>query len=253
MKKMWLVHSEVQHVVRTLTWMASKPQYSLASSSKGTSACSKRVVPHVFKMKRLLETNMLLSLWRIRTSTSETSLLNQRRVWATCGLLMMQLPSEQDALYHTRLCLTEAQRMPKERMPKKNKECHQAQMFWVWLSLLIVVVWSLLVLPVPSIPLPSAFFPDKCGVSFNRKFLSIKKGASLCSHLELSPGCGFCFLSWNNAFHINWIDLFASFSAYFLKSFLFHPTLNTNSSACSVWIGDASPPSLDPSPTGTTQ
>lgn len=42
--------------------MASKPQYSLASSSRGTSACSKRVVPHVFKMKRLLETNMLLSL-----------------------------------------------------------------------------------------------------------------------------------------------------------------------------------------------
>lgn len=44
------------------TSMASKPQYSLASSSRGTSACSKRVVPHVFKMKRLLETNMLLSL-----------------------------------------------------------------------------------------------------------------------------------------------------------------------------------------------
>lgn len=48
----------------TLTSMASKPQYSLASSSRGTSACSKRVVPHVFKMKRLLETNMLLSLPR---------------------------------------------------------------------------------------------------------------------------------------------------------------------------------------------
>lgn len=47
-----------------LTSMASKPQYSLASSSRGTSACSKRVVPHVFKMKRLLETNMLLSLQR---------------------------------------------------------------------------------------------------------------------------------------------------------------------------------------------
>ncbi len=44
------------------TSMASKPQYSRASSSSGTSACSKRVVPHVFKMKRLLETNMLLSL-----------------------------------------------------------------------------------------------------------------------------------------------------------------------------------------------
>lgn len=46
------------------TSMVSKPQYSRASSSRGTSACSKRVVPHVFKMKRLLETNMLLSLWR---------------------------------------------------------------------------------------------------------------------------------------------------------------------------------------------
>lgn len=45
-----------------VTSMASKPQYSRASSSRGTSACSKRVVPHVFKMKRLLETNMLLSL-----------------------------------------------------------------------------------------------------------------------------------------------------------------------------------------------
>lgn len=51
-----------------LTSMASKPQYSLASSSRGTSACSKRVVPHVFKMKRLLETNMLLSLRRETTT-----------------------------------------------------------------------------------------------------------------------------------------------------------------------------------------
>lgn len=50
-----------------LTSMASKPQYSRASCSRGTSACSKRVVPHVFKMKRLLETNMLLSLREERT------------------------------------------------------------------------------------------------------------------------------------------------------------------------------------------
>lgn len=50
------------HLSVCRTSKASKPQYSRASSSSGTSACSKRVVPHVFKMKRLLETNMLLSL-----------------------------------------------------------------------------------------------------------------------------------------------------------------------------------------------
>lgn len=49
--------------------MESNPQYSLASSNRGTSACSKRVVPHVFKMKRLLETNMLLSLYKKKLRT----------------------------------------------------------------------------------------------------------------------------------------------------------------------------------------
>lgn len=63
-KTFFLIKHILKRVCVCLTSMASKPQYSLASSSRGTSACSKRVVPHVFKMKRLLETNMLLSLRR---------------------------------------------------------------------------------------------------------------------------------------------------------------------------------------------
>lgn len=59
--------------------MASKPQYSLASSSRGTSACSKRVVPHVFKMKRLLETNMLLSLQRDKKTHKKTKQSSDHR------------------------------------------------------------------------------------------------------------------------------------------------------------------------------
>lgn len=100
MKEMRLAQSQEQRVVTTLTWMASKPQYSLASSSRGTSACSKRVVPHVFKMKRLLETNMLLSLWRTRTRVKDTCL--------PCGL------PEHAASHHTLLSLTEASYRPRK-------------------------------------------------------------------------------------------------------------------------------------------
>lgn len=67
-----------------VTSMASKPQYSLASSSRGTSACSKRVVPHVFKMKRLLETNMLLSLRRQRDTERARHQIRAAR-WSNTG------------------------------------------------------------------------------------------------------------------------------------------------------------------------
>lgn len=87
LEQMWFVKSEQQQdIVRNLTWMASNPQYSLASSNKGTSACSKRVVPHVFKMKRLLETNMLLSLWMIRTGVN---MLRLRQFKAGFGILVV--------------------------------------------------------------------------------------------------------------------------------------------------------------------
>lgn len=65
----------------SVTSMASKPQYSLASSSRGTSACSKRVVPHVFKMKRLLETNMLLSLRREREKEKTQEQIRGAQWW----------------------------------------------------------------------------------------------------------------------------------------------------------------------------